>query len=50
VSQLDLELESESNSAGGEGGWESADDVLAGPGIGGSTLAASHRSGSMLWN
>jgi hypothetical protein len=44
------ELESETNSASGGGGWESAGNVPAAPGIGGSTLAASQWGGSMLWN
>jgi hypothetical protein len=44
------ELESESNSASGGGSWESAGDVLAAPGIGGSTLAASQRGGFVRWN
>jgi hypothetical protein len=47
---LELELESESNSACNGGHWEYASDVPAAPGIGGSTLATSQPGGSVSWN
>jgi hypothetical protein len=50
VLELESESESESNYASGGGGWESVGDVPAASGIGGSTLAASQRGGSILWN
>jgi hypothetical protein len=47
VLELESKLESESNSASGGGGWESAGDVQAAPGISGSTLASLQRGGSV---
>jgi hypothetical protein len=50
VSELESEFKSESNSASGGGGWESVGEVPMALSIGGSTLAASQRSGFVPWN